>query len=314
MKSLSELRNPSELLRDFEAYLGLERGLSANTLDGYLRDAGHLIQYLEGAGIPLVEADTDALVAFLALLEEMGIRASSRARAVSAVRAFFRFLRLENYIASDPTELLASPRRDEALPDVLAIEEIDAMVDAIDESKPEGVRNRAILETLYGSGLRVSELCNLRLSRLNFDEEYAAVDGKGSKQRLVPLSPVAVSAIKEYLEQRNAMSVKRGAEDIVFLNRRGAALTRVMIFYIVRDLAALAGVTRKVSPHTLRHSFATHLLEGGANLRAIQEMLGHESIATTEIYLNLDRAHLRSELMAHHPHFARSRNLSNLAP
>lgn len=310
MKSFSdsrrELRPIAELLRDYEAYIGLERGLSANTLDCYSRDVAHLLQYLDGAAITLSEADTSDLSAFLAFLEEMGIRASSRARAASAMKSFFRFLRLEGYIASDPTELLAAPQRDDTLPDVLSVEEIDAMVASIDLSKPEGERNRAILETLYGSGLRVSELCGLRLSRLNFDEEYAAVEGKGNKQRLVPLSPVAIDAIREYLPQRNSLDVKRGAEDIVFLNRRGAALTRVMIFYIVRDLAALAGIARKVSPHTLRHSFATHLLEGGANLRAIQEMLGHESIATTEIYLNLDRSHLRSELMAHHPHFARS--------
>lgn len=304
--SMRQLRPAAELLRDYEAYLGLERGLSENTLDGYMSDVAHLLQYLEGAAIALPEADTPDLAAFLAFLEEIGIRASSRARAVSAMRSFFRFLRMEGYMASDPTELLAAPRRDEALPDVLSVEEIDAMVASVDLSKPEGPRNRAILETLYGSGLRVSELCGLRLSRLNLDEEYAAVEGKGSKQRLVPLSPVAIEAIGEYLPQRNAQEAKRGSEDIVFLNRRGAALSRVMVFYIVRDLAALAGVRRKVSPHTLRHSFATHLLEGGANLRAIQEMLGHESIATTEIYLNLDRSHLRSELMAHHPHFAGS--------
>lgn len=200
-------------------------------------------------------------------------------------------------------ELLQGPVRSTHLPDVLSIEEVDRLVEAIDMKKNEGVRNRAILETLYGSGLRVSELCTLTLSRTFLDEQYILVDGKGSKQRIVPLSPVALDWIRAYLENRSHLTPKPGSEDILFLNRRGAGLTRVMVFYIIRDAAAIAGIEKTVSPHTLRHSFATHLLEGGANLRAIQAMLGHESLATTQLYVHLDRSHLRRELLEHHPHF-----------
>ena len=209
---------------------------------------------------------------------------------IAGIRAFFRFLRMEKKIERDPSELLESPRLGRTLPDVLSVAEIDAMTAAIDPSREESLRNRAIIETLYGSGLRVSELVDLRLSRLNLKDGFLIVEGKGSKQRLVPVSPVAAELILDYLEQRIRGPIKPGNSDILFLNRRGAALSRVMVFYIVRDLAAAAGIEKKVSPHTLRHSFATHLLEGGANLRAIQEMLGHESIATTEIYIHLDRA------------------------
>jgi integrase/recombinase XerD len=281
----------------------LERGLSQNTGVGYLQDIGHLLTFCETEGISVADVKADDLHRFLSELHEMGISPRSQARIIAGIRAFFKFLRMERYIAADPSALIESPTLARTLPDVLTIEEIDAMIDAIDYTKAEALRNHAIIETLYGSGLRVSELIGLRISRLHLDEEYILVEGKGSKERLVPLSPVANDLIREYMEQRIDGPIKLGNSDILFLNRRGAAMTRVMVFYIIRDLAAAAGITKHVSPHTLRHSFATHLLEGGANLRAIQEMLGHESIATTEIYLHLDRRRLRTELLQHHPHY-----------
>lgn len=297
------LRNPDVLMRDFGAYLRLERGMTANTVEAYMRDASNAMDFLAGQGVALTGATRAHLSEFLAVLADMGLGGRSRARICSGMRAFFRFLRAEGYIEADPTALLETPAIGVHLPDVLSTDEIDAMIAAIDPSKAESVRNRAIIETLYGSGLRVSELCALQMSRVWLDEEYLVVEGKGQKQRLVPLSPVAADAIRQYLAERGSGCVKPQDADILFLNRRGARLTRVMVFYIVRDLAAAAGISRKVSPHTLRHSFATHLLEGGANLRVIQEMLGHESVATTEIYVHLDRSRLRSELLAYHPHF-----------
>lgn len=219
------------------------------------------------------------------------------------MRSFFKFMKMEGYIEADPSELIESPRLGKHLPDVLSIEEIDAMIAAIPSDKEESLRNNAIVETLYGSGLRVSELVEARISRMSLDDALLIVEGKGSKQRIVPMSPASVSLIRDYLPQRSRLKIKKEGEDIIFLNRRGAPLTRVMVFYIIRDLAAAAGIQKTVSPHTLRHSFATHLLEGGANLRAIQEMLGHESIATTELYLHLDRSRLRRELLEHHPHY-----------
>lgn len=297
------LKSASELRRDFFGYLGVERGLSANTLDGYGKDVDHLMEYLESRGLSLTEVDESVLHEFLCTLRDIGLQPRSQARLIAGMRSFFKFLRMEGYLENDPTALLESPRLGRSLPDVLSIEEIDAMIGAIDWDKDEALRNNAIVETLYGSGLRVSELVELRLSRVNLADGYLIVEGKGSKERLVPLSPVAGGLIEEYLPMRDLHGVKRGSEDIVFLNRRGGKMSRVMVFYIIRDLAALAGIEKKVSPHTLRHSFATHLLEGGANLRAIQEMLGHESIATTEIYTHLDRRRLRTELLEHHPHY-----------
>lgn len=301
---LRPLKEPEQIARDFAAYLRLERGLSINTLDGYRRDISHLMSHLDTIGSTISDASPSDLLGFLSSLEELGLAPRSQARACAAMRSFFKFLRLEGYIATDPSDMIESPSIGMRLPDVLSVEEIDAMIASIDPSKAESARNHAIIETLYGSGLRVSELCDLRISRLMTDEGYVVVEGKGSKQRLVPLSPVSISCIELYMQQRAMLNIKRGNEDILFLNRRGAKLTRVMVFYIVRDLAAIAGIDKKVSPHTLRHSFATHLLEGGANLRAIQEMLGHESIATTEIYVHLDRSRLRRELIQHHPHFS----------
>lgn len=297
---------PAELLRrDFCSYLRLERGLSPNTCESYDRDVRHLLEFLQLTSTPPDAVEENDLHEFLALVHEWGIGARSQARMIAGIRSFFRFLRMEGYIESDPSALLESPRLGLHLPDVLSVEEIDAMIAAIDPDKDESLRNHAIIETLYGSGLRVSELTDLRIGRVNLDEGYMIIEGKGSKQRLVPMSETSISLIGRYLPRRAELDIKPGSEDILFLNRRGRKLTRVMIFYIVKELAALAGIKKKVSPHTLRHSFATHLLEGGASLRAIQEMLGHETISTTEIYIHTDRTLLRRELLTHHPHYSR---------
>lgn len=293
------------LLRDYSSYLLLEKGLSPNTAAGYSTDVSHLFEYIDSEGKTLFSLIEDDLHSFLSLLHEMGISPRSQARVIAGIRSFFKFLSLEKYIEKDPSEFIETPHLERTLPDVLSVEEIDAMIACIPADKDESLRNRAIIETLYGSGLRVSELIDARLSRLDINEGLLIVEGKGRKQRIVPVSPVAISLIGDYLGQRALLDVKPEGADIIFLNRRGRPLTRVMVFYIVRDLAAAAGIHKTVSPHTLRHSFATHLLEGGANLRAIQEMLGHESIATTELYLHLDRSRLRRELLEHHPHFNR---------
>lgn len=298
-----QLRTPDELRRDFEAYLRLERSLSPNTADAYLVDTAHLMEYLDERGLTLTEVTEQDLHLLLSTLRDLGISARSQARMIAGLRSFFKFLRLEGYIMFDPSELLESPQLPRHLPDVLSIGEIDAMIAAIPQGKDESLRNEAIIETLYGSGLRVSELVDLRISRISLDDRLMIVEGKGSKQRMVPMSPSSVELIRQYLPERDRLNIKPAGRDVLFLNRRGAPLTRVMVFYIIRDLAALAGIQKKVSPHTMRHSFATHLLEGGANLRAIQEMLGHESIATTEIYLHLDRSRLRRELLEHHPRY-----------
>lgn len=292
-----------KLLRGYQGYLMVERALSPNTLEAYSRDVRTLLSYLTACNTDAIVCTRRHLEDFLYALHQTGVSARSQARTLSGLRSFFRYVRLERYRSDDPTELIEGPAQTDALPDVLTLEEVDALIAAIDMSKAEGQRNRAIVETLYGSGVRVSELTGLLLSRLYLDKEYMLVEGKGSKQRLVPLSPVAVREITAYLEQRAMGPIKEGEEDILFLNRRGRRLSRVMVFYIIRDAAAAAGITKTVSPHTLRHSFATHLLEGGANLRAIQEMLGHESISTTEMYVHIDRSRVRQELLAHHPHF-----------
>lgn len=294
------------MLEEFESYLMLERGMSGNTRDAYLTDVVHLLEYLEEIGKRPEEVVENDLHGFLAQLRDMGICARSQARILSGVRCFYRFLKLTDVIAEDPTELLESPRLGKHLPEVLSTAEIDMMASCIDPEKAESPRNRAILETLYGSGLRVSELVDARLSRLNMDEGCLIVEGKGKKQRLVPVSPVAIDLIREYLPWRYSLNIKSDAHDIIFLNRRGGRMSRIMVFYVIRDLAAAAGILKTVSPHTLRHSFATHLLEGGASLRVIQELLGHESLETTEMYVHLDRSRLRSELLSHHPHYRHS--------
>lgn len=277
--------------------------MSPNTIEAYGHDVTHLLSWLAEAGIHPHEAKPAHIEEFMAFLHDAGLSSLSLARTFAGIRHFYKFLRLEGYMDYDPMELIPPPRRGSALPDVLSVEEVDALTEAIDMTKAEGVRNRAIVETLYGSGLRVSELTGLTLSRTYIEEQYLIIEGKGSKQRLVPLSPVAATYISSWLEDRENLKIAREAEDILFLNRRGSGLTRQMIFHIIKQLSAIAGIKKKVSPHTLRHSFATHLLEGGANLRAIQEMLGHEDLGTTEMYVHLDSTGLRAQLLAHHPHF-----------
>ncbi|MBD5346636.1 MAG: tyrosine recombinase XerD [Bacteroides sp.] len=290
------------LLDLFEAHLRLERGLSDNTLEAYARDAAKLLEFIDGEDTLPGEVNLDTLRAFAAGLHDLGVTPTTQARIVSGIKSFFRFLVADGHIHSDPSELLETPSTSRHLPDTLSVEEIDAMESSIDMSKPEGQRNRAIIETLYSCGLRVSELVTLEISRLFLSEGYLIVVGKGNKERLVPLSASAIAEIEAWMAQRDTMAdIRKGDEGILFLNRRGARLTRVMVFYIVRRAAADAGILKTISPHTLRHSFASHLLEGGANLRAIQQMLGHESIATTEIYLHIDSTQLRRDILACHP-------------
>ncbi|MGL4229239.1 MAG: site-specific tyrosine recombinase XerD [Tannerellaceae bacterium] len=291
----------SRLINKYYSYLRLEKSLSNNTLEAYLRDLEKLKLFAEDINVKIDQISMADIQSFLAQLYDLGINPRSVARILSGVRAFYKFLLLEDYIDKDPTELIESPKIGLHLPEVLSEEEINAMLDAIDVSVPEGQRNRAMLETLYSCGLRVSELVSLKLSDVYLDDEFIRVEGKGSKQRLVPMSPTAVDEIRKYIPFRNELKIKKGQEDFLFLNRRGSSLSRVMVFYIIRDQAAMVGIRKKVSPHTFRHSFATHLLEGGANLRAIQQMLGHEHIATTEIYTHIDREFIRREILNHHP-------------
>lgn len=300
MRPLKEI---ASIIEDFEAHLLLERGLSRNSIMSYGNDVRHLADFLQERNIKLDEVKEEDLHELMTLVHELGISPRSQARMLSGMKSFFKFLMLEGYLEENPSEFIEAPKLSRDLPDVLSVEEIDAMIASIPSEKEESIRNHAIIETLYGSGLRVSELVNARISRLDLYENLLIVEGKGSKERLVPVSPVASELIKEWLTVRSRMNIKPEGSDILFLNRRGRPLTRVMIFYIIKQLAELAGIQKTVSPHTLRHSFATHLLEGGANLRAIQEMLGHESISTTELYLHLDRSRLRNELLEHHPHY-----------
>lgn len=292
-----------EIVDAYVAYLQLEKGLSDNTRVSYSEDVSKLLRFLapEGGEVDLRAVDLPKLHEFAAALHDLGVSVRSQARIISGIKSFFKFLTIEGHVEVNPTLLLEGPRLARKLPEVLTVEEIDAMIAAIDPDSAEAVRNRAMMETLYGCGLRVSELIELRLSKIFMDEEYLVVTGKGDKERVVPMSPAAIEAIREYLPERSTINIKSTDRDFLFLSRRGTHLTRVMIFYIVKKLAAEAGVRKSISPHTFRHSFATHLLEGGANLRAIQQMLGHESIATTEIYIHIDRSHLRREILAHHP-------------
>lgn len=290
-----------KLIGKYRQYLLLEKSLSLNTLDAYLTDLDKLMSHLLLEHIDLTEVTFENLQEFVAGLHDIGIHPRSQARVISGIKSFFHFLFIEEYIQADPTELLESPRIGLHLPEVLNVEEIDAIISAIDLSKKEGQRNRAILETLYSCGLRVSELVNLKLSDLYLEEGFIKVEGKGNKQRLIPISPKAIKEITYYYTDRNQINIKKGHQDYVFLSRRGTKLSRIMIFHIIKEQAQVAGITKTISPHTFRHSFATHLLEGGANLRAIQCMLGHESIGTTEIYTHIDRNMLRSEIIEHHP-------------
>jgi integrase/recombinase XerD len=313
---MREITDIADVKQRFLGHLILEKGMSANTAQAYSDDVDKLTSYLNDAGVGIERATTDDLERFVCTLQDVGIQPRSQARIISGVKGFYKFLRMEGFMDTDPTELLLTPKIGRHLPEVLTIAEIDSMIAAIDMSKAEGQRNRAIIETLYGCGLRVSELVTLKLSQLYIEERYVIIQGKGNKQRLVPISPVAIEQIILYLEQtRSHQTVQRGSEDILFLNRRGAMLTRQMIFHIVKQLCELAGVRKVISPHTLRHSFATHLLEGGANLRAIQQMLGHESITTTEIYVHIDRTRLRDEILTHHPrNNPKPKNTDNSVP
>lgn len=291
-------------IRGFSSYLKLEKSLSKNSVESYLRDIRKFSEYLDyhkvekGPG----KISLEDLQGFLKWINELGMSARSQARIISGIKAFYKYLLLENEINKDPTELLESPKTGRKLPDFLTIIEIEKMISAIDLSKPEGERNKAILEILYGCGLRVSELVQLKISDIRFNEGFMRVIGKGDKERLVPLGNKARRQVRIYIEEvRNHIDIKKGYDDILFLSRRGTGLSRVMIFYIVRGLAEKAGIKKKIGPHTLRHSFATHLVEGGADLRAVQEMLGHSSITTTEIYTHLERDYLRSNILQFHP-------------
>lgn len=291
-------------LQGFKAYLQLEKSLSEHSIQAYLDDVKKFMQYCEIENIRFDPKNIQLqhLTGFITWLHDLGLSATSQARIISGIRAFFRFMTLEKMIDTDPSQLLEMPKLGRKLPEVLSVEEIDRIIAAIDLSKPEGERNKAIIETLYGCGLRVSELTELRISNLFFNDGFIRVIGKGDKERLVPISEITIRYIKNYIDLiRVHIPVKKGFEDIVFLNRNGRKLTRQMIFIMIRDLAARAGIHKTISPHTLRHSFATHLIDGGADLRAIQEMLGHASITTTEIYTHLDRQYLRDTIIQFHP-------------
>ena len=291
----------SNLIRKYQRYLKLEKGYSPNTLDAYIRDVDKFLKFLSDEEKTPQEAKLEDIENFAAAVCDLGIGARSLARILSGVRQFYRFLVLDGYMEADPTELLESPKQPQHLPEVLSTAEVDMLERAIDLSKWEGHRNRAIIEVLFSCGLRVSELTHLKLSNLYREEQFVRVMGKGSKERLVPISPKALQELDYWFADRNQMKIKEGEEDYVFLNRRGAHLTRTMILIMIKNYARDAGIKKTISPHTLRHSFATALLEGGANLRSIQAMLGHESIGTTEIYTHIDTTTLREEILNHHP-------------
>jgi integrase/recombinase XerD len=296
--------------KDFTDYLILEKAMSPNTIEAYVDDLNKLQAYLQEAGPAVTPQNvTPAMLsAFLSSMGEQGMQARSQARMLSGIRAFYKFLLMNNLIDTDPTRMVDYPKIGRKLPDVLTVNEIDALLAAIDLSKPEGQRNKAMLETMYSCGLRVSELVGLHLSGLYFDEGVIKVKGKGSKERLVPISSRAIHEIGLYLPGRAQLNIAKGHEDFVFLNQRGKALSRVMVFTVIKNLAGITGLKKHISPHTFRHSFATHLVEGGADLRAVQEMLGHESILTTEIYTHLDRSFLRQTIIEFHPRSRKSNN------
>jgi len=292
-------------IKGFKNYLQLERSLSKNSIKAYLHDVEKLFQFLElkGIDLPPEKVAQKHIEEFLMWISELGLNARSQARILSGLKAFYKYLMMEDIIDNSPAELIESPKIGRKLPEVLSIEEINEVINAIDLSKPEGERNKAMLETLYSCGLRVTELINLKVSNLLLDEGFVRVVGKGDKERITPIGSIAIKQIKIYVaSKRNHMNnIDKKSEDILFLNRRGKQLTRVMIFTIIKNLAQKAGIKKTISPHTFRHSFATHLVEGGADLRAVQEMLGHESITTTEIYTHLDREYLRQAILDFHP-------------
>ena len=300
------MSNWERYIKDFVSYLKIEKGLAENSILAYQNDVDKLKDFSSGIGKTADQLNYEDLKQFLSTLFDLGLSARSQARIISGIKQFYGFLLLENLVKVDPSELLEQPKLGRKLPEVLTIEEIDALLAAIDLSKNEGHRNRAMLETLYSCGLRVSELVGLRFSDLFFEEGFIRVIGKGNKERLVPVSPQVQKEIEIYQQHiRNHLTIQKGSENIVFLNRRGAQLTRVMVFTIIKNLAEAIGLKKNISPHTFRHSFATHLIEGGANLRAIQEMLGHESITTTEIYTHLDQRFLRDAILSFHPRNAK---------
>ncbi|TCD00616.1 site-specific tyrosine recombinase XerD [Pedobacter frigidisoli] len=291
-------------IKGFKSYLKLERSLSGNSVDAYLGDLDKLIQYFQSLSLEpkLTDIKVADLKSFISWLNELGTQASTQARVISGLKAFFKYLMLEELIQNDPTALIEAPKLSRKLPDTLNIHEINELISAIDASKPEGMRNKAIIEVLYGCGLRVTELTELKISNLYPQIEFVKVIGKGNKERLVPIGGVALKLLDIYLTQvRVHMSIKKGNEDFIFLNRFGAKLSRISIFNLIKSLAVAIGLKKTISPHTLRHSFATHLIEGGADLRAVQEMLGHSSITTTEIYTHVDRDYLREVITQFHP-------------
>ena len=300
-------------IKHFKSYLLLERSFSDNSVQAYVRDIEKLAEYIElhHDNISPVKINEEHLTDFLKFIAELGLAAHSQARILSGIKGFYKYLLIENEITDDPTELIEAPKLSRKLPDVLAYHEIEVMLDTIDHSTPEGTRNRAILEIMYSSGLRVSELTDLLITNCHFDTGFLQILGKGNKVRLVPIGNEAIKYTRIYIDEiRRHQDVKKGSEDIVFLNRRGSQLSRVMIFLIIKDIAEKAGIHKTVSPHTFRHSFATHLIEGGASLRAVQEMLGHESITTTEIYTHLDRNYLRQVITEFHPRSQKTVSLS----
>ena len=302
------MSSEKDIVRAYVRYLKLQRNMSGNTLDAYQRDLRKLLDYLEREQKSVRDVELADLEHFSAGLHDIGIHPRSQCRILSGVRSFFKFLQLDGYRDDDPTELLESPQIGDHLPEVLTTEEVDRLEASIDLSKWEGHRNRAIIEVLFSCGLRVSELVNLKLSDLYIDEEYVRVMGKGSKERFVPISHKAIDELQNWFYDRNLMKIKPGEEDYVFLNRRGAHLTRTMILIIIKSQAKDAGIQKTISPHTLRHSFATALLEGGADLRFIQVLLGHEDIGTTEIYTHIDTSTLRQEVLEHHPRNMKNKN------
>lgn len=289
------------MLKGFKRYLVLEKSYSPNTIEAYVRDVEKMLEFFDEAGVDYKSPKLEDFTNFLVEISSMGIAVRSQARIISGIKQFYKYLVVEDILKDSPAELVEAPKIGRHLPSVLSVEEIDAIKGAIDLSKPEGHRNRAIIETMYSCGLRVSELVNLKMSNVFFDEKYVRVEGKGSKQRLVPISDTAIHDINNYLPWRRGLEIKPGNSDYLFLNRRGSKLTRQMVFIMIKKFAEEAGVKTELSPHTLRHSFATHLLEGGANLRAIQQMLGHESILTTEIYTHISMDSLRNAISEFHP-------------
>jgi integrase/recombinase XerD len=295
------MKQEKDIIKKYYTYLKLERGLSENSVAAYMQDLDKLMSYMDSANLSYEQVTYDDLQEFLAGLHDIGIHPRSQARIISGIKSFYHFLVLDDYITDDPTELLESPKIGLKLPEVLSVEEINDILNSIDLSTKEGHRNRAMLEVLYSCGLRVSELINLRFSDLYLKEGFIRVEGKGSKQRLVPISDTAIKELNNYFPDRGEATVKKEYSDYVFISKRGTKLSRIMVFHIVKTQTEMAGIKKTVSPHTFRHSFATHLLEGGANLIAIQQMLGHEKITTTEIYTHIDRTFLRKEILEHHP-------------